>query len=530
MRPQKKAPARAGARNAPPAISACLIVKNEEAHLSRCLASIKDVVDEIILVDTGSTDRTVDIAREFGARVFHFEWCDDFSAARNESLRHATGDWIIWIDGDDELCEAAPGALRRLCTRRPLPEWGYWMDVRSPYGEGGDQEVTVRHWRLFESGRGICFRGRIHEEPRPPVPITQEQIAVQAEVRIDHWGYMPDLELLQQKSDRNRHLLELCVEEEPSNPLHHYNLGRQYNREGNYQQGLKTLTRALELWYEKGQPNWSFAHSLFAFAAQAALESSEFEKVLEIAAQPPDHLVSAELLCSAGVACWRLGRREEAIPLLERAWQDPSVVKNHLHDKAKSTWHPLLILTGLYDQTGQPEQAYACARRAHDFAPDHPEILLALGYLADKLGRRAESLTWLRQQLNGQRDEGFKPQARRLLLHIAEREKDPVLALEALEGEVQDISQADRVLRRAEAHAARGNVQAQYDELDAGCKLVPANATIRLALADFLAENRYDDEAIKVLGAGLDQPDAPPVLYSRLAQLLVTTGQLEDAA
>src|SRR5690242_5378631 len=87
-------------RPAGPSISACLIVKNEEANLLRCLGSIRSSVDEIVVVDTGSTDRTVSVAESLGARVFHFEWCDDFSAARNESLRHAIGDWIIWVDGD----------------------------------------------------------------------------------------------------------------------------------------------------------------------------------------------------------------------------------------------------------------------------------------------------------------------------------------------------------------------------------------------------------------------------------------------
>src|SRR5579862_9633682 len=97
-----------------PLISACIIAKNEEKNLGRCLTSLHASVDEIIVVDTGSTDRTVEIARAHGARVFNFPWCDHFSAARNESLSHAGGRWIIWIDADDELIEAAPRALRKL--------------------------------------------------------------------------------------------------------------------------------------------------------------------------------------------------------------------------------------------------------------------------------------------------------------------------------------------------------------------------------------------------------------------------------
>src|SRR5579872_6223363 len=99
---------------ASPSIGACMIVKNEQENLARCLGSLRGAVDDIVVVDTGSTDRTIEIALEFGARVFHFDWIDDFAAARNESLCYATTDWVIWMDGDDELIETEPGALRKM--------------------------------------------------------------------------------------------------------------------------------------------------------------------------------------------------------------------------------------------------------------------------------------------------------------------------------------------------------------------------------------------------------------------------------
>ena len=84
-------------------ISVCLIARDEDQFLDRCLSSIREIASQIVLVDTGSTDRTVDIAKSHGAEVHHFIWCDDFSAARNAGLEHARGDWILVLDADEEL-------------------------------------------------------------------------------------------------------------------------------------------------------------------------------------------------------------------------------------------------------------------------------------------------------------------------------------------------------------------------------------------------------------------------------------------
>ena len=95
-------------------LSLCMIVKNEEANLGLCLESVKGVADEIIIVDTGSTDRTVEIARRYGAKISSYKWDDDFAAARNVSLQSATSNWIMVLDADEALAEEDRGRLRAL--------------------------------------------------------------------------------------------------------------------------------------------------------------------------------------------------------------------------------------------------------------------------------------------------------------------------------------------------------------------------------------------------------------------------------
>jgi glycosyltransferase involved in cell wall biosynthesis len=103
--------------NRKPRLSVCMIVKNEERFLGQCLASVKDIADELIVIDTGSTDRTVEIAREHGAHVGHFEWCNDFAAARNASIAPATGDWILFLDADEGLSPAEKRSLPYLMSQ-----------------------------------------------------------------------------------------------------------------------------------------------------------------------------------------------------------------------------------------------------------------------------------------------------------------------------------------------------------------------------------------------------------------------------
>ena len=98
-----------------PKLSVCMIVRDEEKNLPRCLESVESVADELIIVDTGSKDNTISIAKDFGAKIFHFEWCDDFSAARNQYLKYATGNWILQIDADEELLlESVPHVMASL--------------------------------------------------------------------------------------------------------------------------------------------------------------------------------------------------------------------------------------------------------------------------------------------------------------------------------------------------------------------------------------------------------------------------------
>ncbi|GJM25475.1 MAG: glycosyl transferase [Phycisphaerae bacterium] len=207
-------------------LSACLIARNEEQNLPRALRSLSNVVDEIIVTDTGSTDATPQIATEFGARVSTFEWCDDFSAARNFAIEQARGDWILWIDADEELlpestaelknCIEEEDALAYYIARRDL------IDYDRP-----DHFTQMWQLRLFRRDERLRFRGRCHPEFAPPA----QEIAAQegmhvltSSVTLRHYGY--GHEQRKEKLRRAARLLALELEDRPDQLYYLIEYGR----------------------------------------------------------------------------------------------------------------------------------------------------------------------------------------------------------------------------------------------------------------------------------------------------------------
>lgn len=140
-------------------ISLCMIAKNEEFNIGRCLSSVKGVVDEIIIVDTGSSDETCQIAQSFGAKVQTFNWNDNFSDARNASLELATGDWILVLDADEELAQESKAILREAVLQSDME--GYFIRIENVAGNDSCPEThsdTV--FRLFRNRKDYRFRGQ----------------------------------------------------------------------------------------------------------------------------------------------------------------------------------------------------------------------------------------------------------------------------------------------------------------------------------------------------------------------------------
>jgi tetratricopeptide (TPR) repeat protein len=217
-----------------------MVVKNEEVNLPRVLSSIQGLADEVIVVDTGSSDRTKEIALSYGAKTFDFPWCDDFSAARNESLKHATMEYILWLDGDDEVAVEDHGPIKE--HLRKNPGTGVYLRVVSN-SVGGTTEFA--QLRIFPNLKGIAFEGKVHEQIYASCAGRGVRFT-HCGARISHFGYST-AEILREKFLRNKAMNERELEENPENILALVFLARALRGLEEDEEALKQMRKVLEI-------------------------------------------------------------------------------------------------------------------------------------------------------------------------------------------------------------------------------------------------------------------------------------------
>jgi tetratricopeptide (TPR) repeat protein len=264
-----------------PTLSVVMIVRNEERFLRDCLESVRDAADEIVVVDTGSTDGTVAIAREFGAKVVSHAWDDDFSAARNVSLANATGEWALWMDADEQLAKGEAGLLRHLIETAEPNIGGYMVNIRNYMSlkEGADV-CWHRACRLFRNLPFVRFTGRIHEQNARSLENAGYKIAL-AKLTLDHYGYAFDVMTERNKHERFIRMLTREVEENPDDTyrtFHLFNLANAYYTFGDMQSAIP--------WFEKAdakpEPHEEYTAMLYMEWATALYTVGRSEEALRV--------------------------------------------------------------------------------------------------------------------------------------------------------------------------------------------------------------------------------------------------------
>ncbi|MGB3729177.1 MAG: glycosyltransferase [Thermodesulfobacteriota bacterium] len=198
--------------------SASMIVRNEEKFLGGCLESIRDVVDEVVIVDTGSDDRTKEIALDYGARVFDFPWKGDFASARNEALKNCRGEWILYIDADEKLRSIDKSYVSEILSDNEKVAYTVMFHPILGY-------TAYREYRIFRNNPRIRFEGVIHESIFSAIHevAREDRLEIgECDLTIDHLGYEGDL---LHKHKRNVSLLRAQIDNDPGRVYLRWQLG-----------------------------------------------------------------------------------------------------------------------------------------------------------------------------------------------------------------------------------------------------------------------------------------------------------------
>lgn len=290
-------------------VSLCMIVRNEEAHLSQCLTSVQPYVDEIIVVDTGSQDQTPSIAKQFGAQVYRFEWKDHFAEARNYALKRARGDWLLVLDADERLLPVDAELFRRLLTDDSAS--GYYVLIRHLRSNKPDDYETDSVCRLFRNLPGVSYQGRVHEDIGKSLNLRYPHLSIKrSELAVSHYGYLREDAQAEHRSERNLKLLERAVREDSDPFFYRYAIGVESFIQERYSQAAEHLAPLLP-------------------------------------GVPPSAGYAADLAYKLGYALWRTGQNTAALKAVETG-----LVREPSYAELQELRGVLLL------EEGRPEEAY----------------------------------------------------------------------------------------------------------------------------------------------------------------------------
>lgn len=380
-----------------PRLSVCLIAKDEEEHIGRCLTSIQPIASQIVVVDTGSKDRTVEIARQHGAEVYHFQWNDNFADARNAAHEHARGDWVLILDADEELPKPSHEKLARdMAAANVL---GYRIPICNVH-ESADSVTYVP--RLFRNAPALFFVGRVHEQVYASVIARKAEWGMEATMgtaTIVHYGYDPGLVKRKQKIQRNLRLMERAVKELPNEAALLMNYGLDLVNDERLEEGLEKYRQAFRIMapHPAGAILPEVRERLLTIYGVHALKAELFGEVLEIMTSrlAADAGPTASMHFLAAVALLRMKRAAEAIPHLEAclAKRETPTLTPPCHQIFKAgPYHLLAQCRGL---VGENEKAEVCFKKSLEIDPDAPGILHDFAHFLHRTDRSLEALQTL---------------------------------------------------------------------------------------------------------------------------------------
>ncbi len=373
-----------------------MIVKNEERFLEQCLRSIQGIVDEICIIDTGSTDRTVEIARAFGARVEHREWRNDFAWARNEAINMATRRWIIMLDADEELKAESRSALEALKSA-PAATTGIWIRCYNKSDDyRGTGEMSHALVRVFPNTERVAFRGMIHEFVTLDGS-TNGLPAVNAPISIVHHGYLKEVVESRNKAQRNFEIVMAAAQADPNDAFNWFNVGSTAFMMQNYESARDALEKMRELNGTEPRGFIANGHSILAELYCDKLgDPKKGEEISLAALRFSPHYANAHF--QLGKALVAQQRFDEARSAFRDAIEDGKYA--HLQfvvDDQVSIWKAHSEIGSSFVLQGDDRSAVAWFRKGLENAPGVQPLMINLARALERLCEFEEAGTLFRR-------------------------------------------------------------------------------------------------------------------------------------
>ncbi|MFQ3549756.1 MAG: tetratricopeptide repeat protein [Armatimonadota bacterium] len=372
-------------------ISVCIIAKNESDFIYDCIKSLEDIADEVILVDTGSSDNTIELAKDLGAKIYQIPWQNDFSQARNKSIEYANGDWILWIDADERLDNLTKHNIKTAAADNTID--AYILKIYNYMSDDVDNDVVItENVRLWRNKPEYRFRYAIHESISDSI-IENNGIIGSLNTIIHHFGYKPDIIQSRDKKKRNIDILQNELIKEPNNPHVLYHFAQEYFEINEFEKSSEYAKRAID-----NMPiSSNLAKSAYLILADSLSLSGKSHMALDVLNRAYDYgLYNMELSFAKARALLNIGRYDEAINEFKNTKE---LAKSSIGDMAAAGYKSDCgIATALYAK-GDFESAYNICKELLEKHPnfaDAREIavncLLNLGIECAKNGKLNDSI------------------------------------------------------------------------------------------------------------------------------------------
>lgn len=395
-------------------LSFCMIVKNEAANLARCLSSVQAVADELIVLDTGSTDQTVAIAQSFGAQVHHFTWINDFSAARNEALKYVTGDWVLVLDADEVLTPEVIPLLQQAMQQETVLVINL---IRQEIGATQSPYSLVS--RLFRHHPAIQFSRPYHAMVDDSVAQLlqtepQWQIINCPRVAILHYGYEPGTISSRDKFQKAKTTMEGFWADHPDDPYVCSKLGALYVQIGEFDRGIELLEQGVQsTQLSSSASNAPILYELYyhlGIAYSHLNQGQQAEQQYRAAIQQP---ILDQLKLGAYNNLGGLLKAKGDLVGAQSAYQTCLTI-----DPDFAIGHYNLGMT--LKAMGQLAEAIAHYQTAIQLAPDYADAYQNLGVVLLKLGRVTDSLEAFQQAIDRHEQQNNLAEAIRLRQGLTE--------------------------------------------------------------------------------------------------------------